>query len=217
MEQFPCAFEFNERFLITIQSHVYSCQFGNFIGNNQRERIELQWDLHLQTPSVSFSFHGSYIWSEPPCWEDSGCWWKARASSCKYITGLEQTSITPLEFCLAKKLNRFLSFTRRVFILSYVIYPCFRNFTVFDIYTGCMKEHTLCGVICGQTERTTPTPCTEQITARHRGYSGRLLPPTALSRSLQRVTTHSARVKKQHFLLNDKNTSRLGNVFTSDL
>ncbi|XP_049604550.1 myotubularin-related protein 7a isoform X2 [Syngnathus scovelli] len=42
MEQFPCAFEFNERFLITIHSHIYSCQYGNFIGNNQRERIELR-------------------------------------------------------------------------------------------------------------------------------------------------------------------------------
>uniref|UniRef100_A0A3B4UDZ7 Myotubularin related protein 7a n=1 Tax=Seriola dumerili TaxID=41447 RepID=A0A3B4UDZ7_SERDU len=41
MEQFPCAFEFNERFLITIHSHIYSCQYGNFIGNNQRERMEL--------------------------------------------------------------------------------------------------------------------------------------------------------------------------------
>ncbi|KAM4555843.1 myotubularin-related protein 7a [Odontesthes bonariensis] len=40
MEQFPCAFEYNERFLITIHSHIYSCQFGNFIGNSQRERIE---------------------------------------------------------------------------------------------------------------------------------------------------------------------------------
>nr|XP_043901122.1 myotubularin-related protein 7-like [Solea senegalensis] len=41
MEQFPCAFEFSERFLCTIHSHIYSCQYGNFIGNNQRERIEL--------------------------------------------------------------------------------------------------------------------------------------------------------------------------------
>uniref|UniRef100_H3CF16 Myotubularin related protein 7a n=1 Tax=Tetraodon nigroviridis TaxID=99883 RepID=H3CF16_TETNG len=40
-EQFPCAFEFNERFLITIHSHIYSCQYGNFIGNNQRERRKL--------------------------------------------------------------------------------------------------------------------------------------------------------------------------------
>ncbi|KAM6953572.1 myotubularin-related protein 7a [Aplochiton taeniatus] len=41
MEQFPCAFEFNEKFLITIHNHIYSCQYGNFIGNSQRERVEL--------------------------------------------------------------------------------------------------------------------------------------------------------------------------------
>lgn len=64
MEQFPCAFEFNERFLITIHSHIYSCQYGNFIGNNQRERTELGWDLHLQSPSVSFPFHRTDIWPD---------------------------------------------------------------------------------------------------------------------------------------------------------
>ncbi|XP_046880718.1 myotubularin-related protein 7a [Hypomesus transpacificus] len=41
MEQFPCAFEFNERFLMAIHSNIYSCQYGNFIGNSQRERLEL--------------------------------------------------------------------------------------------------------------------------------------------------------------------------------
>lgn len=51
-EQFPCAFEFNERFLITIHSHIYSCQYGNFIGNNQRERRKLGWALHLQSSSA---------------------------------------------------------------------------------------------------------------------------------------------------------------------
>ncbi|XP_006000144.1 myotubularin-related protein 7 isoform X1 [Latimeria chalumnae] len=42
MEQFPCAFEFNERFLIHIHNHIYSCQFGNFICNNQKESSELR-------------------------------------------------------------------------------------------------------------------------------------------------------------------------------
>uniref|UniRef100_A0A672HRA1 Uncharacterized protein n=1 Tax=Salarias fasciatus TaxID=181472 RepID=A0A672HRA1_SALFA len=42
MEQFPCAFQFNERLLVTVHSHVYSCQYGNFIGNNERERAELR-------------------------------------------------------------------------------------------------------------------------------------------------------------------------------
>ncbi|XP_006632878.1 myotubularin-related protein 8 [Lepisosteus oculatus] len=50
MEQFPCAFEFNERYLIEIHDHVYSCQFGNFIGNCQKEREDLK--LQERTYSV---------------------------------------------------------------------------------------------------------------------------------------------------------------------
>lgn len=34
-------FQFNEKFLITIQEHVYSCQFGTFLGNSACEREEL--------------------------------------------------------------------------------------------------------------------------------------------------------------------------------
>ncbi|XP_029356200.1 myotubularin-related protein 7b isoform X2 [Echeneis naucrates] len=49
-EQFPCAFEFNERFLLTIHTHVYSCQYGTFLGNSQRERKELR--LPERTHSV---------------------------------------------------------------------------------------------------------------------------------------------------------------------
>lgn len=41
-QQFPCAFEFNERFLIKLQEHVHSCQFGNFVGNCQKDRKELK-------------------------------------------------------------------------------------------------------------------------------------------------------------------------------
>uniref|UniRef100_A0A8D0DHR4 Myotubularin related protein 7a n=1 Tax=Sander lucioperca TaxID=283035 RepID=A0A8D0DHR4_SANLU len=44
MEQFPCAFEFNARFLITIHSHIYSCQYGNFIDLKLlRERTHSLW------------------------------------------------------------------------------------------------------------------------------------------------------------------------------
>ncbi|MBN3301366.1 MTMR8 protein, partial [Amia calva] len=50
MELFPCAFEFTERYLIEIHDHVYSCQFGNFIGNCERERQELK--LQERTYSV---------------------------------------------------------------------------------------------------------------------------------------------------------------------
>uniref|UniRef100_A0A4W3IS19 Myotubularin related protein 7a n=1 Tax=Callorhinchus milii TaxID=7868 RepID=A0A4W3IS19_CALMI len=49
-DQFPCAFEFNERFLVHIHHHIYSCQFGNFICNSQKERIELR--IHEKTHSL---------------------------------------------------------------------------------------------------------------------------------------------------------------------
>ncbi|NXS35515.1 MTMR8 protein, partial [Pomatostomus ruficeps] len=41
-QQFPCAFEFNERFLLELHDHVFSCQFGNFLGTCHRERQELR-------------------------------------------------------------------------------------------------------------------------------------------------------------------------------
>ncbi|XP_038617656.1 myotubularin-related protein 6 isoform X2 [Tachyglossus aculeatus] len=41
-EQFPQAFEFNEAFLLQIHEHVHSCQFGNFLGNHQKEREDLK-------------------------------------------------------------------------------------------------------------------------------------------------------------------------------
>ncbi|KAI4898577.1 hypothetical protein NFI96_033237 [Prochilodus magdalenae] len=41
-EQFPQAFQFSDWFLIQIHEHVHSCQFGNFLGNSQRQREELQ-------------------------------------------------------------------------------------------------------------------------------------------------------------------------------
>ena len=40
--QCPTEFEFNEDFLITIHDHVYSCQFGTFVGNCERERNDLR-------------------------------------------------------------------------------------------------------------------------------------------------------------------------------
>jgi myotubularin-related protein 6/7/8 len=41
MVQFPHHFEFNERFLVDIHQAAYSCQFGTFLLNNQRERKEM--------------------------------------------------------------------------------------------------------------------------------------------------------------------------------
>lgn len=36
--QYPERFEFNERFLRTLHYHLYSCQFGTFLYNSERER-----------------------------------------------------------------------------------------------------------------------------------------------------------------------------------
>ncbi|XGW27822.1 hypothetical protein V3C99_007982 [Haemonchus contortus] len=40
-EQRPKAFQFNDRFLIEIHEHAYSCQFGTFIGNCEKDRKDL--------------------------------------------------------------------------------------------------------------------------------------------------------------------------------
>jgi hypothetical protein len=32
------AFQFNSKYLLAIHDHVYSCQFGTFIGNCEKER-----------------------------------------------------------------------------------------------------------------------------------------------------------------------------------
>ncbi|XP_068907675.1 myotubularin-related protein 8 isoform X1 [Tenebrio molitor] len=42
MQQFPLAFQFNEKFLLTLHDHVHSCQYGTFIGNSEKEKIELK-------------------------------------------------------------------------------------------------------------------------------------------------------------------------------
>ncbi|KAI4880105.1 hypothetical protein NFI96_031690, partial [Prochilodus magdalenae] len=50
MEQFPCAFEFNERFLLQLHTHIHSCHYGNFISNSQKERRDLR--IYERTHSV---------------------------------------------------------------------------------------------------------------------------------------------------------------------
>lgn len=53
--QHPSRFEFNERFLRRLLYHLYSCQYGTFLYNNEKERIEAQvkektrsvWDYFL--------------------------------------------------------------------------------------------------------------------------------------------------------------------------
>lgn len=41
-QQFPCACQFNEYFLITILDHLYSCLFGTFLCNSEAQRKKEQ-------------------------------------------------------------------------------------------------------------------------------------------------------------------------------
>lgn len=52
MNQYPYAFEFNDKFLMDIAYHSYSCQFGNFLCNTSQE------SLMYKIPSLTVS-----IWS----------------------------------------------------------------------------------------------------------------------------------------------------------
>lgn len=42
MQQYPCSFEFNELYLIHLHDHAHSCQFGTFIGNCEKDRVDLK-------------------------------------------------------------------------------------------------------------------------------------------------------------------------------
>lgn len=50
LHQYPTRFEFNERFLRRLLYHLYSCQYGTFLYNNEKERLEAH--LRDKTRSV---------------------------------------------------------------------------------------------------------------------------------------------------------------------
>ncbi|KAJ5084586.1 hypothetical protein NUU61_009165 [Penicillium alfredii] len=55
LHQYPTRFEFNERFLRRLLYHLYACQFGTFLFNSERERVQTKardrtrsvWDYFL--------------------------------------------------------------------------------------------------------------------------------------------------------------------------
>lgn len=55
LNQYPFAFEYNSSFLKAIVDACYSCQYGTFLGNSDKERNELQ----LKKKTVSFWTHVS--------------------------------------------------------------------------------------------------------------------------------------------------------------
>lgn len=50
LNQFPCQFEFTEGYLLKLVQHTYSCLFGTFLCNTQKERVSES--LHRHTASV---------------------------------------------------------------------------------------------------------------------------------------------------------------------
>ena len=46
-KMYPSAFEFNERYLLILHDHVFSAQFGTFIGNCQKDRVDLRFAYFL--------------------------------------------------------------------------------------------------------------------------------------------------------------------------
>lgn len=69
--QFPYAFEFNEYFLLTILDHLYSCRFGTFLYNTDKERVANE--LKKKTISL-WSMINSYkdLYLNPFYCEESG-------------------------------------------------------------------------------------------------------------------------------------------------
>uniref|UniRef100_A0A183E6Z8 phosphatidylinositol-3,5-bisphosphate 3-phosphatase n=1 Tax=Gongylonema pulchrum TaxID=637853 RepID=A0A183E6Z8_9BILA len=47
--QYPRAFEFNERYLIEMNEHAYSCQYGTFLGNCDKDRKDLNLAKRTQS------------------------------------------------------------------------------------------------------------------------------------------------------------------------
>ena len=63
-QQFPNAFEFNEYFLTTVLDHLYSCLFGTFLFNSEKERRENR--VHTKTQSLwSFVNSGRALYLNP--------------------------------------------------------------------------------------------------------------------------------------------------------
>ena len=49
LRQFPTRFEFTERLLVTLADAAFSCRFGDFLFNTERERM--QCGIMERTPS----------------------------------------------------------------------------------------------------------------------------------------------------------------------
>ncbi|CAF4628725.1 unnamed protein product [Rotaria sp. Silwood1] len=49
LQQFESAFEFNEKFLLTIADYLYSCQYGTFLLNSEKIRTDMEISAHTMS------------------------------------------------------------------------------------------------------------------------------------------------------------------------
>ena len=74
--QFPTIFEFSEELLLFLADHVYSCLFGNFLGNCERERNDLGvkektisiWSYVMNSTNAARFRNSQYCLFEGPIW-----------------------------------------------------------------------------------------------------------------------------------------------------
>lgn len=77
--QTPKAFEYTEQLLIFLADHLYSCLFGTFLGNSDKERRK-DFDAHFSTRSIwSYVFehrgrfvNSAYVEFKRPLWPGCG-------------------------------------------------------------------------------------------------------------------------------------------------
>ncbi|KAJ3109796.1 hypothetical protein HDU97_000026 [Phlyctochytrium planicorne] len=60
--QFPTHFEFNEKFLIAVNTHIHSCQFGNFLFNCEKDRLGFVYRKPGGGPPLPLDKATSSIW-----------------------------------------------------------------------------------------------------------------------------------------------------------
>eukprot|EP00727_Mastigamoeba_balamuthi_P011806 m51a1_g7248 hypothetical protein (1280) ;mRNA; r:130275-135432 len=61
-QQFPFSFQFNEKFLVALLDNLYSCRFGTFLFNSEKERVDAKLDK--RTTSL-WSYINSVVASTP--------------------------------------------------------------------------------------------------------------------------------------------------------